>query len=54
MSRRSGFKAAGKNDIWFVLFCIAAVIVVSLFANARDTHAPERPAPAPASAIEKK
>ncbi|CAN5310735.1 hypothetical protein BH09PSE1_BH09PSE1_00460 [soil metagenome] len=51
MSRNSGFKGSGKNDVWFAVFCIAAVIVVSLFANARNTHAPDRPAPVPASAL---
>lgn len=51
MPRRSGFKASGKNDVWFAIFCIAAVIVVSLLANARNTHAPERPAPVQATQI---
>jgi len=51
VSRRYRFKAAGKNDVWFAAFCIAAVIVVSLLANARDTNAPERPAWTPASEI---
>lgn len=48
MPRRT-FKAAGKNDVWFALFVIAAVVVVSLLAHADHTNAPERPAPAPAS-----
>ncbi|MDB5421403.1 MAG: hypothetical protein JWR59_1350 [Brevundimonas sp.] len=51
MPRRSSFKGSGKNDVWFAAFCIAAVIIVSLLANARDTHGPERPAPVPASQI---
>ncbi len=45
------FKAAGKNDVWFALFVIAAVVVVSLLAHAHRTHAPERPGPVPASAL---
>lgn len=51
MRRRYRFKAAGKNDVWFAAFCIAAVIVVSLLADARNTNAPERPAWTPASKI---
>lgn len=51
MSRKSRFKASGKNDVWFAAFCIAAVIVVSLLANARDSKAPERPAWVPANQI---
>lgn len=51
MPRKSTFKGSGKNDVWFVVFCIAAVILVSLLANARNTNAPERPAPVPASQI---
>lgn len=51
MRRRSRFKASGKNDAWFAVFCVAAVILVSLLADARDTDAPERPAWTPASEI---
>jgi len=48
---RSHFKAAGKNDVWFAVFVIAAVVIVSLLAHASQTHAPERPAPVPATEI---
>lgn len=51
MSRRSHFKAAGKNDGWFAAFCIAAVVIVSLLADARESGAPERPAWVPATQI---
>lgn len=51
MTRRYRFKAAGKNDVWFAAFCIAAVIIVSLLSNARDSGAPERPAWVPANQI---
>ncbi|CAN5187926.1 hypothetical protein BH10PSE1_BH10PSE1_04250 [soil metagenome] len=51
MSRNSHFKGSGKNDAWVVVFCIAAVVVVSLFANARNTHGTDRPAPVPASTL---
>ena len=46
---RSDFKGSGKNDAWFALFLIAAVVVTGLLADARDTNAPDRPAPVPAS-----
>ena len=48
---RNTFKAAGKNDVWFAIFVIAAVVVVSLLAHANQTNAPERPAPVPATEI---
>jgi hypothetical protein len=51
MPRHAPFKAAGKNDVWFAVFVIAAVVVVSLLAHADHTHAPERPAPVPAIEI---
>ncbi len=51
MSRRSGFKASGKNDAWFAVFFIAAVLIVGLLASARDAQGPDRPAPVPASAL---
>lgn len=51
MSRNSDFKGSGKNDVWFAIFCIAAVIVVSLFANARNSHAPKWPGPVPAASF---
>ena len=51
MSRNSDLKPSGRNDVWFAVFCIAAVLIVSLLAHARDTNAPDRPAPVPASAF---
>ncbi|CAN5310891.1 hypothetical protein BH10PSE2_BH10PSE2_20160 [soil metagenome] len=51
MSRKSRFRAVGKNDVWFAVFCIAAVVVVSLLANARNTSAPKWPGPVPAAQI---
>ena len=51
MSRKSRFRAAGKNHVWFALFVIAAVVIVSLLANADQTHAPKWPGPIPASAL---
>jgi hypothetical protein len=51
MPRHAPFKAAGKNDVWFAIFVIAAVVIVSLLAHADHTNAPGRPAPVPASAL---
>jgi len=51
MSRRSRFRAAGKNDAWFAIFFIAAVVVVSLLANADKSNAPKWPGPVPAAQI---
>jgi len=51
MPRRSRFKAAGKNDVWFAVFVIAAIVVVSLLANADKSKAPGWPGPVPASAL---
>ena len=51
MPRKSQFKASGKNDVWFAVFFIAAIAIVGLLAQARDTHAPGRPEPVPASAL---
>lgn len=51
MARKSRFKAAGKNDVWFAIFVIAAVVIVSLLANADQTRAPKWRGPVPASAI---
>jgi len=48
---RNTFKAAGKNDVWFAIFVIAAIVVVSLLAHADKTNAPKWPGPVPASAI---
>jgi hypothetical protein len=48
---RHTFKAAGKNDVWFAIFVVAAVVVVSLLAHADHTNAPKWPGPVPASAI---
>jgi hypothetical protein len=49
---RHTFRAAGKNDVWFAVFVIAAVVIVSLLAHADHTSAPGRPAPVPAAEIE--
>ncbi len=49
MSR--SFKASGRNDVWFSLFFIAAVIVVGLLSTADETNAPGRPGPVPAAAL---
>lgn len=54
LPRRSNFKGSGKNDVWFAAFCIAAVIIVSLLARARDTDGPERPAWVPENQIKDK
>lgn len=51
MSRNSDFKGSGKNDVWFAAFCIAAVVVVSLLANADNSKAPKWPGPVPADQI---
>ena len=45
MSRR--FKAAGKNDAWFALFVILALLIAALVPHDR-AGAPSRPAPVPA------
>ncbi|MGQ2992314.1 MAG: hypothetical protein ACT6RD_08465 [Brevundimonas sp.] len=49
MSR--GFRASGKNDVWFSLFFIAAVILVGLLSTADETDAPGRPGPVPAAVL---
>ena len=51
MSRKSRFKAAGKNDVWFAIFVIAAVVIVSLLANADKSNAPKWPGYVPAAQI---
>ncbi|HEX8470715.1 MAG TPA: hypothetical protein VF633_06355 [Brevundimonas sp.] len=51
MSRKSRFKAAGKNDVWFAIFVIAAIVIVGLLANADQTNAPKWPGPVPAEQI---
>jgi len=51
MPRKPDFKASGKNDVWLIIFFIAAVVVAGLVANARDSDAPGRPTPAPASSL---
>lgn len=41
------FKAAGKNDPWFALFFIIAILVAALVPHDRGTQT-SRPAPVPA------
>ena len=43
--RRPPLKAAGKNDVWFALFFIAAILVAGLIPRHDDTAQTDRPAP---------
>lgn len=49
MSRRSRLKAAGRNDAWFALFIIAALVVAALVPRHDDAGRSSRTAPAPAA-----
>ena len=49
--RRSPLRAAGKNDAWFALFFIAAIVIAALIPRHESTPASSRPAPIPASAL---
>ncbi|WP_428149826.1 hypothetical protein [Brevundimonas sp.] len=49
--RKSPLKAAGKNDVWFALFFIAAIIVAALIPRHDDAGQTDRPAPVPAAQI---
>ena len=48
---RSPLKAAGRNDAWFALFFIAAIVVAGLIPRHDDASEPNRPAPIPAAAL---
>lgn len=49
--RKPPLKAAGKNDAWFALFVIAAIVVAALIPRHEDAAEPNRPAPVPAAQI---
>ena len=49
--RRPPLKAAGRNDAWFALFFIAAIVVAALIPRHDDAAQPDRPAPVPAAAL---
>ena len=49
--RKSPLKAAGKNDVWFALFFIAAIVVAALIPRHDDANKPNRPAPVPAAEL---
>ena len=49
--RRTPLKAAGKNDAWFALFFIAAIIVAALIPRHDDVGQTDRPPPIPVSQI---
>ena len=49
--RKPPLKAAGKNDAWFALFFIAAIVVAALIPRHDDAAQPDRPAPVPAAAL---
>lgn len=48
--RKPRLKAAGKNDLWFGLFFILAIVVAGLIPHDRTADASSRPAPVPAEA----
>ncbi len=49
--QKSRFKAAGRNDVWFALFFIAAIIVAALVPRHDDAGESDRPAPVPAAEL---
>lgn len=51
MQRKPPFKATGRNDVWFVVFCLAAVLVAALIPRHEDAGASDRPQPAAAAPI---
>ncbi len=51
MPQKSRFKAAGRNDVWFALFFIAAIIVAALVPRHDDAGESDRPAPVPAAEL---
>jgi hypothetical protein len=51
MPRRSRLKAAGKNDAWFAVFFIAAIVIAALIPRHDDAGSSARPAPVPAAQI---
>jgi hypothetical protein len=51
MPRRSDFKASGRNDVWFAVFFIAAIVVAALIPRHDDAGSSARPAPVPAAQI---
>ena len=51
MPRRSQLKAAGKNDAWFAVFFIAAIVIAALIPRHDDAGTSDRPAPVPAAQI---
>lgn len=48
--RKPRLKAAGKNDAWFALFFILAIVVAGLIPHDRTADTSSRPAPVPAEA----
>lgn len=48
MPRRHAIKAAGRNDVWFAVFFIAAVAIAGLIPRHDDAGSSDRPAPVPA------
>ena len=44
-------RAAGKNDVWFALFFIAAIVVAALIPRHDDAGQTDRPAPVPAAEL---
>lgn len=43
-------KASGRNDAWFALFAIIAIVVAGLIPHDRTDDTSSRPAPVPAEA----
>jgi len=46
--RKPRLKAAGKNDVWFGLFFILAIMVAGLIPHDQKAGTSSRPAPVPA------
>lgn len=49
--RRPPMKAAGKNDVWFAVFFIVAIVIAGLIPRHENTPSSSRPAPVPAEQI---
>ena len=49
--RKPPLKASGKNDVWFAIFFIAAIVIAALIPRHDDAGSSARPAPVPAAQI---
>ena len=49
--RKSALRASGRNDAWFALFVIAAIVTAALIPRHESTPSSSRPAPVPAATL---